>query len=156
MCITSFAKRNAAASLSTPETIQPASLFQNCVFAQQLLVFVRRLLGAQPLSCTSAVATQRGLVGFIRVVQWRSGPCFSCARLFLLTMFPLTWSESYLQPVLALGLHCCAPFLNTAHAGPLALGTPPPPHPHTGLCKHGDPLFPHFWAFFGTTVFVGG
>ena len=25
-------------------------------------------------------------------------------------------------------------------------GGTPPPRPNTGLCKHGDPVFPHFWA----------
>ena len=28
------------------------------------------------------------------------------------------------------------------------------PCPNTGLSKHGDPVFPHFWAFFGTIVFA--
>ena len=27
--------------------------------------------------------------------------------------------------------------------------TPPPPCPDTGLSKHSDPAFPHFWVFFG-------
>ena len=30
---------------------------------------------------------------------------------------------------------------------------PPPPCANTGLSKHGDPVFPHFWSFFGTVVF---
>ena len=29
-----------------------------------------------------------------------------------------------------------------------------PPGPNTGLSKHGDPVFPHFWVFFGTIVFA--
>ena len=34
---------------------------------------------------------------------------------------------------------------------------PPPPPPRcldTGLSKHGAAVFPHFWVFFGTIVFV--
>ena len=30
--------------------------------------------------------------------------------------------------------------------------TPPPLCPHTGLSKHSDPVFPHFWVFLGTIV----
>ena len=29
---------------------------------------------------------------------------------------------------------------------------PIPPWPNTGLSKHGDPAFPHFWTFLGTIV----
>ena len=29
----------------------------------------------------------------------------------------------------------------------------PPPHPNTGLSKHGDPAFPHFLVFFWTHHF---
>ena len=29
-----------------------------------------------------------------------------------------------------------------------------PPCPNTGLSKHGDPVFPHFLAFFGTIIFA--
>ena len=30
----------------------------------------------------------------------------------------------------------------------------PHPDPDTGLSKHGDPVFLHCWAFFGTIVFA--
>ena len=33
--------------------------------------------------------------------------------------------------------------------------TSPPFCPHMGLCKHGDPVLPHFWAFFGNHRFCG-
>ena len=32
---------------------------------------------------------------------------------------------------------------------------PPPLCPNTGLCKHGDPVFPLFWAFFWNHRFCG-
>ena len=44
--------------------------------------------------------------------------------------------------------------LPLACGGPLHTVPQPPPCPNTGLFKPGDPVFPPFWAFFGTIVFA--
>ena len=41
-----------------------------------------------------------------------------------------------------------------AHLFHKSYPNPTPTPPDTGLSKHGDPVFPHFWAFFGTIVCV--
>ena len=59
-----------------------------------------------------------------------------------------------------------AGFAPWAYAPPVAGGfpggsrkryrtAPPPPCVNTGLSKHGDPVFPHFWSFFFNRRFCG-
>ena len=48
----------------------------------------------------------------------------------------------------------CWTLLNLLSNALTQLQLPPTPCSNTGLCLHGDPVFLHFWAFFGTTVFA--
>ena len=63
----------------------------------------------------------------------------TCGRLILRPCLPV------LQDIL---LHSVQPGISTVWPCVLPAYVPPPPCANTGLSKHGDPVFPHFWSFF--------